>query len=824
MTTATLLTTGRIPAALAALRVVGVRARERARGALDAAALRAAHGRQVDFLAALCAAGPDAVFELRTIVQPEPGNPGRGNIFPFLLVRAEAADGAAASVAACELIDDAMAAFQGLGDVYDVAPVCSVEELRFAANPFEIGSVAEVSRLEAAVEPGALSWSRARNLGFTDRDPGTSCREQLHHVYSWVPRERSLRELYQILLAQPGALLLSVQVARRPVSAEERDLRKAVLARAERWLNAHDQARTSEEARASRAVISALVAEKIMQDARLDAASYAVRVRVGAPSALRSTALEAYARHISAPLGAASTESDKVPLRGGVRWRMLEQHELGRAAREFGELAPALPQSTLGQAAQPGLAESFDILEAQCAFRLPVPDTEEFPGLTTRFARLTSLPRGVPAMGARLGMSTDPVQREDVRIQTDDRRRHCYVVGQSGTGKSTLFCAMALEDIRNGSGVCVIDPHGDLIDEILLRYPKERADDLVLFDAGDRERPLGLNPLEHSSEDEKSFLVQQIVAMMFRLFPPEMLGPMFERTLRNCLFTVMAGEEPGTLLEVPRLFMDKEFHKRYLPHIREPQVRAFWQQEFAPMSDHYRSEFLGYFVSKLERFVADPLLRNIIGQPRSAIRFDQVMDEGKVLLVNLSKGAIGDINSALLGMTIVCKLQAAAMARTRQAIEERRDFYMYVDEFQSFASATFATLLSEARKFRLNLVLTNQYTGQLRDRRLPDDVLGAVLGNVGTLIAMRVGIEDAPLLAKHFAPVFEESDLSTLPNWHAYVSLLVDGQRQRPFSMRTVPDAQAPHPKLAKAIRDLSRLKFGRARSLVEEEILERWA
>jgi hypothetical protein len=698
-----------------------------------------------------------------------------------------------------------------------------MEELSFALHPCSLRHVAEITRRQAVLSPGTLGWPSQRRVGFGDAPPPAGAAEALYHVYPWVPRVHNLHELYQVALGQRASLLLSVQLTPACLSAEQLAAIRASITRAERWLDANDRACTSDEERASRHAMTTLVAEKSDQLERLQDAAFAMRVRVASACPLRPAMVEAFAQSLTSPAAEGRLDA-KSTFRGGAQWSGVTGIALARAARELSTLAPSPLESDQAQGPERALLGLVELFEAQAAFRLPVPDIEVTPGLRTRFARFTSAPDEVSALGVRLGVSTDAHGPREIRVATDDRRRHCYVVGQSGTGKSTLFSSMILEDIRNGSGVCVIDPHGDLIEDIVLRYPKQRAEDLIIFDAGDRERPVGLNPLEWHSPEEKSFLVQEMVAMIYRLFPRDMVGPMFERTMRNCLLTLMAMPvtEQGTLVEVPRLFLDREFHKRFLVHVKEPQVRMFWEQEFTKMTDHTRSEFLGYFVSKFERFVADPTMRNIVGQPESSMHFGDVMNQGKVLLLDLGKGSIGEINSSLLGMVIIAKLQAAAMARVGLPREHRRDFYVYVDEFQNFASATFTTLLSEARKFGLNLVLTNQYTSQLRRESARDDMLSAVLGNVGTLISMRVGSEDAPLLEKQFAPTFSEADLTSLPNWHAYVNLLVEGRRVRPFSMRTVKDPAAPDANLGQALRRLSALKFGRDSFLVEQEIRAR--
>ncbi len=284
-----------------------------------------------------------------------------------------------------------------------------------------------------------------------------------------------------------------------------------------------------------------------------------------------------------------------------------------------------------------------------------------------------------------------------------------------GGGKSVLLGNMALQDIKNGEGLCVIDPHGDLIEDILQHVPKERAEDIIVFEPFDTERPIGLNMLEVDSDEQKDFAVQEMISIFYKLVTdPAMLGPMFEHNMRNAMLTLMADEEhPGTLTDIPRIFTDTEFQKYKIAKLRDPVVRAFWEKEMAKTSDFHKSEMLGYLISKVGRFVENSMMRNIVGQPKSGFNFRKIMDEGKVLLVNLSKGRTGEINAKLLGLILVSKIQIAALSRADMPESQRRDFYLYVDEFQNFITDAFSSILSEARKYKLNLVIAHQYLGQL---------------------------------------------------------------------------------------------------------------
>ncbi len=458
--------------------------------------------------------------------------------------------------------------------------------------------------------------------------------------------------------------------------------------------------------------------------------------------------------------------------------------------------------------------------ELTSIYHVPLPTTET-PNILWLGARKAPPPVNIPKAGILLGKNMFRGVETPIRITREDRRRHMYVIGITGTGKSVLLEEMAKQDIENGDGVCVVDPHGDLVEHILACIPPERAEDVVLFEPADLERPVGLNMLEAETPEEADFAIQEMIAIFYKLFPPEMIGPMFEHNMRNVMLTLNADKEhPGTIADIPRMFTDKAFQRYKVAKVSDPIVRAFWEKEMAQTSDFHKSEMLGYLISKVGRFIENAMMRNIIGQSHSGFNFREIMDQKKILLVNLSKGRTGEVNSSLLGLIIVTKLQMAALARASQPEAQRKDFYLYIDEFQNFITPSIATILSEARKYRLSLTLAHQYLGQLvegNDTKIRD----AVLGTVGTLAAFRVGVEDAEVFAKQFAPVFNEYDVINIERYNAYLKLLVDNTASRAFNMQTLPPRPG-NPEVAASIRQLSRLKYGRLREEIEEEILER--
>lgn len=440
--------------------------------------------------------------------------------------------------------------------------------------------------------------------------------------------------------------------------------------------------------------------------------------------------------------------------------------------------------------------------------------------LTSKKAPASSL---LPTTGLYLGKSIFRGMTHPVYIELDDRRRHMYIIGKTGTGKSEFLKQMVMQDIKNGKGLAVIDPHGDLVEDVLRLIPPQRAEDVILFDPSDTDRPMGFNMLEAETEQQKHFVVNSIIGLMYKLFDPNktgIIGPRFEHAIRNAMLTVMY--EPGsTFIEVVRVLTDPSFVQELLPKVQDPIIRRYWTDQIAQTSDFHKSEVLDYIVSKFGRFVTNKMIRNIIGQSQSAFNFRKVMDEGKILLVNLSKGKIGEENASFLGLVLVPKILVAAMSRQDMAMEQRNDFFLYVDEFQNFATPDFAQILSEARKYRLNLIVANQFIGQMEE-----EVKNAVFGNVGTIASFRVGVTDANYLQHEFQPTFNETDLINIDRFNAYMRTIVRGEPIPPFSLDTTKDLSKEkaleNPRVAELIRELSRLKYGKSVNMVEAEIAQR--
>lgn len=459
--------------------------------------------------------------------------------------------------------------------------------------------------------------------------------------------------------------------------------------------------------------------------------------------------------------------------------------------------------------------------ELTSVFHFPTPylETKKIKSLKSRAA---PLPVNMPQEGLVIGKNVYRGEEKEVRISAQDRLRHLYIVGQTGTGKSVSLQNMLTQDIENGEGVCLIDPHGETVEAVLAKVPKHRADDVIVFNPADIERPIGLNMLEYdpAHPEQKTFIVNEMINIFEKLYDLKATGgPMFEQYARNALLLVMSDPSTGsTLLEVPRVFSDPAFRKLKLAKVTDVVVKNFWEKEAEKAGgDASLANMTPYITSKFNTFIANEFVRPIIAQQESSINFREVMDGRKILLVNLAKGKIGEINSNLLGMIVIGKLLMAALSRADTVETERKDFYLYIDEFQNFATDSISVILSEARKYRLALTIAHQFIGQLKE-----NIKQAVFGNVGSMLVFRTGIEDAEFLQKQFAPEFEASDISNLDNLNAYAKLLINSQAVKPFNV-VVSFPKQGNPEVAAILKELSRLKYGRDQKQVELEIQERF-
>ena len=399
-------------------------------------------------------------------------------------------------------------------------------------------------------------------------------------------------------------------------------------------------------------------------------------------------------------------------------------------------------------------------------------------------------------------------------IKRRDRARHLYLVGQTGTGKSMLLQLLTLSDIYHNHGVAIIDPHGDYATDMMKYIPEHRLKDVVYFNPADTDYPMAFNPMEVTDPNAKNHITSELVGVLKRMFEYSW-GPRLEYILRYTILALLDYPN-ATMLDITRMLTEKDFRKEVIRLVEDPVVKNFWVTEFAAWNDKFASEAVAPVLNKVGAFTANPLIRNVVGQPKSAFSIRKIMDEGKILIVNLSSGRVGDDNASILGALMVTKIQLAAMSRADIPMDQRRPFYLYVDEFQNFATDSFAVILSEARKYALNLTVANQYIAQM-----PENVRDAVFGNVGSMITFRIGAADATYLARYFEPVFEPGDLVKINNQNVYVTMSIDGEKTLPFSAQTL---RMPEPEedLSEKIIQLSREHYSSDRSQVEVEIKER--
>ena len=454
-----------------------------------------------------------------------------------------------------------------------------------------------------------------------------------------------------------------------------------------------------------------------------------------------------------------------------------------------------------------------------------LPDHEAIPNsqVERQLTKQVDGPARLATEGIFLGTNEFRGDKKPIYLTDDDRRRHMYVIGQTGMGKSIFLENIAFQDMCDGRGFAFLDPHGDAVEALLKRVPEERIDDVIYFDPADIEHPVGMNMFEFTSDDQKDFIVQEGIAMLQSLFDPQnqgFFGPRGQHMFRNAALLLMSDPAGATFIDIPQCFTDPEFVKSKLKYVTDKAVYDYWTKEFpASQKSSDSGEVTTWFASKWGPFIANTIMRNTLGQVKSGFNIREIMDNKKIFLVNLSKGRLGDINSNLLGMIFVMKFQQAAMSRQDMPEDQRQDFCLFVDEFQNFATDSFESILSEARKYRLNLIVANQFMTQLTDK-----IREALLGNVGTIICGRVGVTDADLMVKAFTPTFTAEDLTKTANHSAVCKVMMFGMPSSPFTMNLPAPMGKPNDDLMNSLKAYSATKYAKTRAEVEKEIQARWA
>lgn len=465
--------------------------------------------------------------------------------------------------------------------------------------------------------------------------------------------------------------------------------------------------------------------------------------------------------------------------------------------------------------------------ELASLYHFPHTKFNAIPGIKWQNYKIVKAPINIPKEGLLLGHNVYRGQKTPICMKRDDRFRHFYVIGQTGTGKSSIFQSMIRQDLSHGDGLCVIDPHGSLVEQVLPFVPKSRIDDVIIFDPSDIERPMGLNLLEADNDEERELVAMDAMNLMIKLFDEEIFGPRIQDYFRNGVLTLMADPAGGTLTDIVKLFTDDAFQRAKVTHVKNPVVKSFWTNQMAKTGAREKAEIIPYFAAKFGAFITNSMLRNIIGQTKSAFDFANVMEEGKILFMNLSKGTTGEINSKLLGLIIVSKLQTAALRRQKQLSQGKvpNDFFLYIDEFQNYVTDSIESILSEARKYRLSLNIAHQYINQIDSsgQKKGVNLKDAIFGNVGTMMCYKIGAQDAEYMAKEMAPVFTDQDLINIDKYKAVMKLSVDTQPSKPFSIiPSNPYLEKGNPEMSDALKQISRLTYGRSKKFVEKEIFTR--
>ena len=475
-------------------------------------------------------------------------------------------------------------------------------------------------------------------------------------------------------------------------------------------------------------------------------------------------------------------------------------------------------------------AQILNIKELASIYHFPHSRFNKNPRIVWQKFKIVPAPDNIPKEWLLLWYNIYSGVKKEIRIAPKDRFRHFYVIWQTGTGKSTMITVQAKQDVQLWNWFAIIDPHGDLCETIIQYFPKERINDLIYFDAGNFDYPFWLNLLEPSSPDnydEIDLITNDATELFIKLYWPEIFGPRIQDYFRNAVMTLMEQPDGGSLVEIMRLFTDEAYQKVKISKVKNPVVKAWWEKTYKAMWEREKAEIIPYFQAKFGPLTTNWILRNIIWQVESSFKIDEVMQQWKILLVNLSKGKIWEINSQLLGLIMVSKIKQAALARAKMSPNERRDFFLYIDEFQNYVTPSIESILSEARKYRLGLIIAHQYIEQLKQKDLwgETDLTGAIFGNVWTIMAYKVWAKDAEYLEQEFAPEFSKQDLVNIDRFKAIMKLSIDTQPSRPFTINVLnpyTEEWKNDPKKCEIIKQISALKYGRDRKLVEKEIFYR--
>lgn len=788
-------------------------------------------GRQMDFIHSLHALSADYRIELRYLFDPATPH----HLRVYHLVRVSAASVSDVSEEAERLGEYILHSLMVHNHLLEFRPVTAEEELQYLIAPFEFEHTVEIVRREDMIVLDSMRKKASRTLGFGDQsesvelEPTGAPDSFIYHVFPYALNLDTMERLCNALFLQNHPCLISICVKPYPLTQADEARLEANVRNCEKYaqLEVHATEDVEHLEPFLKSQAGTLYKNCILELVQLQDAAFLLKVQIASshpiPQALTTITGTSITEHTGHPRPA----FDKVmelTFTGGYDYcypRNRDEKAAAIANLQNMEFRPWVP--TLADASFRPWRYLFDVSETSSAFRLPMPGAGEFPGINTIQYHIKPAPSDVPTSGLVLGEHIKLNRRRRICFAQEDRSRHTYAIGKTGTGKSTLFLNMILQDVQAGRGVGVVDPHGELIEEVLLSIPSGRKKDVIYVNPQDYDYPVGINMMEYHDFHEKDFCVNYLIEVFDVLYDLRQTGgPMFEQYMRNAILLLLDQPHPFTasVLDVVRLFQDQDYRRTLLKNCTNIYVVSFWKNEAERAGGEAQLPNMApYINSKLCRFVYNDLLRTIVGQQRSTINFRKAMDSGKIVLMDLRKGILGQTNSHFLGMILVGMILKAALSRTDVRDKSvLREFYLYVDEFQNLATESFLSILSEARKYKLVLTLTNQYIAQL-----DQSMIEGILGNVGTLISFRVGSQDAAILSKEFAGVVSENDLLGLSNWNAYVKLLINGDIGFPFHMRTLVPAKSPNPKLAKQIIAYSRKRYARPRTEVEAEVRKSW-
>jgi hypothetical protein len=796
---------------------------------------------QVDFIYALHNLEPPRTYAVRYISNPNPEEFLSGTLEVVLITKVSASSENNASALAEYLFQETLVLLGSMLPDYSWRVIDNEDDFQRAWSPFDLEGayVAEIRRREDEFQVGSI-MGRISMLGEAkagaEKGP-----DRIYFVHQYIPRRMAFTRFLRAMLLYPEPLLVQVNLA--PTSLEETEERKLVadISRCEKYL-AHGHSETSlanqSISHQQASMVTGLLWEQLV---RLQDAPFLINISIASPRPLQRHIVEALGVEITLPVGGLFNVDSRLAqsVKGGCDVVYPETDDDYKAARlnvsrlgfEIWGYSPAPPELAR-------LRNLVDANEAVAAFRFPIAGPEGLVGLESQTSRVLPPPKEVVDLPSKydaeqlmligenhyLGFPTN------IFMLQKDRHQHVYIVGQTGTGKTTLLKTMILSDMEKGHGLALIDPHGDLFEEILGLIPESRLDDVVILDPSDDQYVVGFNILEVKDDEDKHFVVREMKSIVERLmydqYGPssrEFAGPVFYQGLQNGLLLVMSDpDKPATMLDFYKIFMEPDYYKRWYPLKVENRTLEQYENTLERISNALKTGSTSndltmgeYIASKFEDFVFDPRLSLILNQRRSIINFGKIMDENKILLVNLAKGLLTETNSRFLGRLIMTKLQMEAMKRVKLPPEQRSPFFIYVDEFQSIVTSNFTMLLSEGRKFGIGLVLANQFVNQITDQQVRE----SIFGNVGTIICFRIGQVDSHVLEPHFRPAFDAFDLTNLPNWNACVKMCVRGQVVRPFSMSTVLPKREPDDGISSQAIERSRSKFAVRKEKVEKAL-----